>query len=172
MATAILTPAQCRAARALLDISEASLGAKANVGSGAVRDFEQETSTDETDSVRRIASTLSDLGVTFIPGDARHGEGVRLAKPQPAIVVKPAGIRNGVMAFVVAYQGRRIKVRLSEESLKDLATKYGLPAPNTDKEALAIFQAERHRILRWVAAHASKTQPDGTLIIKSSHFSD
>jgi hypothetical protein len=43
-----------------------------------------------------------------------------------------------------------------------------LPAPNTDKEALAVFQAERYRILRWVAAHASKTQPDGTLIIKSA----
>jgi hypothetical protein len=59
-------------------------------------------------------------------------------------VVKPAGIRNGAMAFVVSYQGRRIKVRLSEELLEDLATKYGLSAPNTDKEALAVFQAERH----------------------------
>jgi hypothetical protein len=72
------------------------------------------------------------------------------------------------MAFVVGYQGRRIKVRLSEEALEGLATKYGLPAPNTDKEALAVFQAERYRILRWTAAHASKTQPDGTLIIKNS----
>jgi hypothetical protein len=149
-----------------------NLAAKANVGGGAVRDFEQEAGTDETDAVRRIATTLSDLGVIFIPGDARHGEGVRLARPQPVIVVKPAGIRNGVMAFVVGYQGRRIKVRLSEEALEDLATKYGLPAPNTDKEALAVFQVGQHRILRWVAAHAGKAQPDGTLIIKSSHFSD
>jgi hypothetical protein len=171
MATATLTPAQCRAARALLDISEASLAAKASVGSGAVRDFEQEAGTDETDAVRRIASTLSDLGVIFIPGDTRHGEGVRLARPQPAIVVKPSGIRNGVMAFVVGYQGRRIKVRINEEALEDLATKYGLPAPSTDKEALAVFQAERYRILRWVAAHASRTQPDGTLVIKSLNVS-
>jgi transcriptional regulator with XRE-family HTH domain len=171
MAAATLTPAQCRAARALLGISEERLAAKAGVGGGAVRDFEQEAGSDETDAVRRIASTLSDLGVIFIPGDARHGEGVRLARPQPAIVVKPAGIRNGVMAFVVGYQGRRIKVRLSEEALVDLATKYGLPASNTDKQALAVFQAERYRILRWIAANANRTQQDGTLIVKSSDVS-
>jgi hypothetical protein len=37
----------CRDALALLDISEASLAAKAGVGGGAVRDFEQEAGADE-----------------------------------------------------------------------------------------------------------------------------
>ncbi len=167
MAIPILTPAQCRAARALLDWNQTTLATKARVGAGSVRDFELEARTDETVAVRKIVQALDDAGVLLIPGDSNAGEGVRLAGSRPTVIVKPIGIRDCVMAFVVAFQGRRLKVRLTDEALEDIASKYGLPQPTTDKEALAIFEGALYRILRSVAAHANETLPDGVLYLKT-----
>lgn len=167
MAVTILTPAQCRAARALLEWNQAELATKANVGAGSVRDFELESRTDQTTAVRKIVQALEDAGVVFIPGDIHAGEGVRFAGSRPTVIVKPVGIRECVLAFVVAFHGRRIKVRLTEEALEDLAPECDLPEPSTDKEALAIFESALYRILRSIAAHSDETLPDGVLYLKT-----
>lgn len=77
-----LTVEQCRAARALLDWSQARLGAKAQVSEGTVRDFEKGKRIPAGDMLIAIRSALELAGVAFLnDGETIHGgPGVRLKK--------------------------------------------------------------------------------------------
>lgn len=75
-----MTPAQARAARALLDITQGDLAGAAGLGLSTVVDFERERRSVSSDAVQRIRAALETAGVEFLPaGDA--GVGVRLREP-------------------------------------------------------------------------------------------
>lgn len=61
-----MTGAQCRAARALLDISQTELAAIAKVGANLVRDFEHDKRLPRDTSIRRIRAALVVSGIEFI----------------------------------------------------------------------------------------------------------
>jgi transcriptional regulator with XRE-family HTH domain len=61
---------QCRAARVLLDWSQASFGAKAQVSEGTVRDFEKSKRVPAGDILVAMRSALELAGVAFL----RDGE--------------------------------------------------------------------------------------------------
>jgi transcriptional regulator with XRE-family HTH domain len=71
-----MTPAQCRAARALLDWTQDDLAAAAQVGVVTLRQFERGVSQPRRAIVAALRRALEEAGVRFI--DRGGGPGVRL----------------------------------------------------------------------------------------------
>jgi len=74
-----MTPAQCRAARALIEFSQAELAAKAKVGESTVRNFEAGRTVPVANNLEAIRRVLETAGVEFI-NENGGGPGVRLPK--------------------------------------------------------------------------------------------
>jgi transcriptional regulator with XRE-family HTH domain len=74
-----LTPAQCRAARALIDCSQAKLAEIAKVGLSTVKGFEGGRSVPVFHNLAAIRAALESAGVIFVEENG-GGAGVRLRK--------------------------------------------------------------------------------------------
>jgi transcriptional regulator with XRE-family HTH domain len=74
----MLTPAQLRAARALLGWSREDLAAKSGVGAETIKNFELRGSDPKLGTVQKWRRALEAAGVKFIDGDEQDGPGVRL----------------------------------------------------------------------------------------------
>ena len=72
-----ITPAQCRAARGLVDMDQAVLADGAMVSRSVVIDFEKERRVPTRNNLAAIQRVLEEAGVEFTNGDA---PGVRLSK--------------------------------------------------------------------------------------------
>jgi transcriptional regulator with XRE-family HTH domain len=70
-----MTPEQSRAARGLLDWSQAELAARSNLSESTIRDFEKGRRVPSINNMAAIRRALESVGVEFIDGD--H-PGVRL----------------------------------------------------------------------------------------------
>lgn len=79
----MITPAQCRAARGLVSVSQEELATAARVGNSTVRNFEAGRSVPVVNNLDAIKRALETMGVQFIPENG-GGAGVRLAKPTGA----------------------------------------------------------------------------------------
>jgi transcriptional regulator with XRE-family HTH domain len=77
-----ITPAQCRAARGLLEITQSQLAEAANLGLSTVVDFERKRRQVSALAVQAIRRALSESGVEFI-NENGGGPGVRLRKRMP-----------------------------------------------------------------------------------------
>ncbi len=75
----MLTPSQCRAARALLDWSQQALADAAKVGNATIRNFESGKTTPQNATLEMLRQTLAANGVIFIAENG-EGPGVRLRK--------------------------------------------------------------------------------------------
>ena len=74
-----ITPSQCRAGRALIEMDQASLATAANLSRNTVVDFEKGRRTPNTNNLAAIRSALEAAGVEFIAENG-GGPGVRLRK--------------------------------------------------------------------------------------------
>ena len=72
-----MTPDQSRAARGLLDWSQAELAAQSNLSESTVRDFEKGRRVPSINNLAAIRRALEAAGVEFIDGNQ---PGVRLAR--------------------------------------------------------------------------------------------
>jgi transcriptional regulator with XRE-family HTH domain len=75
----MMTPAQCRAARGLLDWSQQQLAEAASVGVVTVRHFEGGKAAPRNATLDVLTRALDAAGVDFIPENG-GGAGVRLKK--------------------------------------------------------------------------------------------
>jgi transcriptional regulator with XRE-family HTH domain len=73
----MLTPAQSRAARALLDWSQIELGTRSNLSESAISDFEKGRRVPSPNNLAAIRGALEEAGVEFTNGDA---PGVKLSR--------------------------------------------------------------------------------------------
>lgn len=74
-----LTAPQCRAARALLDWTQADLATAASVSPGTVRGFEAGRHVLHRATATAIRQALEAVGIVFIDAGPEGGEGVRRA---------------------------------------------------------------------------------------------
>ncbi|ATR19456.1 transcriptional regulator (plasmid) [Roseomonas sp. FDAARGOS_362] len=74
-----ITPAQCRAARALLNWSQDQLETAAKVARKTIADFEREVRRPYARTLEALRAALEAAGVEFIPENG-GGAGVRLRK--------------------------------------------------------------------------------------------
>jgi hypothetical protein len=74
--TNVLTAAQSRAARAMLDWSVDVLADAADVDAQSIRDFEMRFRKPDDESLRRMRTALENAGLAFIP-DRGRGAGVQ-----------------------------------------------------------------------------------------------
>ena len=75
-----MTPAQCRAARAILGLEQSDVAAAAGVARATLIDFEKEQRVPRPATVAAIRAALEAAGVEFLDPNG-GGPGVRLAKP-------------------------------------------------------------------------------------------
>jgi transcriptional regulator with XRE-family HTH domain len=73
----MLTPAQSRAARALLDWSQIELGTRSNLSESTISDFEKGRRVPSPNNLAAIRRALEEAGVEFTNGDA---PGVKLSR--------------------------------------------------------------------------------------------
>jgi ribosome-binding protein aMBF1 (putative translation factor) len=78
----MLTPAQVRAARALLRWSQTELALHSGVHVNPIKSFESEQSNPVWTTLSKLERALKKAGVVFIDGDEHQGPGVRLREPQ------------------------------------------------------------------------------------------
>ena len=74
----VLTPAQLRAARALIGWSREDLSKHSGVGANTTKDFEINNSDPKLGTVQKWRRALEAAGVKFIDADDQDGPGVRL----------------------------------------------------------------------------------------------
>lgn len=74
-----IASAQCRAARALLDMTQPELASKAKLGLSTIVDFEKTRRPVSAAAVMAIKKALEHAGVVFVKGNG-EGPGVRLRK--------------------------------------------------------------------------------------------
>lgn len=72
-----LSPEQCRAARGLLDWTQARLASRAGVSRSTVRDFERHRHMLHRGTEHLLISTFQEAGVVLIP-PGEMGQGVRM----------------------------------------------------------------------------------------------
>jgi predicted transcriptional regulator len=77
LSTTPIIPAQCRAARALVDMDQADLARKAVVSRNVIVDFEKGNRTPLANNLSAIRTALESAGVEFIAANG-GGPGVRL----------------------------------------------------------------------------------------------
>jgi transcriptional regulator with XRE-family HTH domain len=76
-----MTPAQCRAARGLLEITQSQLAHAADLGLSTVVDFEKKRRQVSLGAVEAIRAALERAGIEFIDENG-GGEGLRRRKPR------------------------------------------------------------------------------------------
>ena len=79
----MISPAQIRAARALLDINQTKLSQWASISVATLKRIESAPEIrGAADTIWKIQRALESAGVEFIPEETGRGPGVRLRRPQ------------------------------------------------------------------------------------------
>ena len=90
----MLTPAQLRAARALLGWARVTLAKRSGTAAETVQDFEARGSDPRLSTLIAWRRALEDAGVEFIEAGEGKGPGVRLRSDQPELPLRKPAARE------------------------------------------------------------------------------
>lgn len=122
----MISAAQCRAARAMLDWTQEKLAESAQVARPTIADFERNFRAPMRNNLISIMNTFEAAGLSFIP-DNGEGAGVRFRKVELEYI-KSVKDRNGDIAIPVRYRGQRITLIAPREIIHDMdRTNYASP---------------------------------------------
>lgn len=132
----MISAAQCRAARALLDKSQDWLAESAHVGRATIADFERGTRIDMMrQNMISIVSTLEAAGVEFLPEtDDGAGAGVRQRKVELQYA-KDGRRLDGGLVWSLRFKGESYSLYVSRDMLDDLGHLRG--GSDGDRERVA-----------------------------------
>jgi transcriptional regulator with XRE-family HTH domain len=150
-----ISPAQIRAARALLGWTQRQLALAARVGLSTIKDAEIGKRNPMTQNIMSIKKTLEDGGAEFTTGP-----GVQFRPGRPEITRRPFSIKSiGGLGFIIRWKGRDAMVQMSYETLNRIDG-----SDNTDwEEYSAAFRRKEDLILRAAVAclEARRTDASG-----------
>jgi transcriptional regulator with XRE-family HTH domain len=133
-----MTPAQCRAARALLDWSQQQLADGAGVGVVTVRQFEAGAASPRNATTEVLMNTLEKAGVKFLAG-SDAGPGVQSARPLNPL--------EQFLLFLKVYEHNRLRVTgIHRHPLPEFG--YGFVYHNREGANL-MFKAQEIGRVRW-----------------------
>jgi hypothetical protein len=111
-----MSPSQCRAARALLDLTQPGLAENAQLGLSTVVDFERERRAVSPAAVASIKQALESAGVIFVAENG-EGAGVRLRKGVKAAAPSAASSHQ----LSTEGKAKRVRARSKAEAVVDAA---------------------------------------------------
>ena len=129
----MISAAQCRAARAMLNWSQDELATNAQVSRATIADFERQGREPIRNNIFSIVSAFEASGIEFIQ-DGDLGSGVRFATPRLEYVnsVRAAG---GDVIIPMRYMGTKFTAIIARETIEDLdQTRY----PSGDERVKAV----------------------------------
>ena|SRR5947208_1100444 len=109
----------CRAARGLLDWTQARLAAEAKVALSTVKNFEAGRSLPSAENIRAMQRALEEAEVEFLPGGA-----VRL-RPDPISFGRDYLVDSYRFRLLAYRHGREIVIDISREAIDDAARLIG-----------------------------------------------
>jgi len=141
--SALITAAQMRAGRGLLDWSQERLAEAAGVGLSSVRDFEKERRAGDTNSRKALRQALEQAGLMFLWGDGGLGAGVRWRAELPSVLRRPTRPdKRDALIVSIEWRGGEAEIYLTGEALDALSPKLAKPT-----DVVALFEAHRATIL-------------------------
>lgn len=158
-----LTPSQCRAARALVGLSQAEFANVAGIHQRTVIALELGENAPSRATIMRVVAAFGRLGIELIAEGEGRGAGVRLMEPEGgAVVVRRDVLRNGdELGVVLRVAGRPVTARVEVAALD--------AAGDTDA-ALAGFDLHRVAIANAMARklEAGAVDADGHIRLRAA----
>lgn len=155
-----ITPAQCRAARSLLNWSQETLALKADVSRATVADFESSTRQPLKNNLRAMMDCMIKAGIDFLGETGDHGVGVRFSARR-VTYLKSVKIdrRRGIVSIPMHYAGKPFACELE---LHDLSN-FLLADFSSDEEIAAAVSRMFDHIYIVTEKHAATGIRNGVL---------
>ncbi len=114
----MISAAQCRAARAMLNWSQDELATNAQVARATIADFERRERDPVRNNMFSIISAFEARGVTFVE-EGELGAGVRLKQPELEYT-KSVRLRGGDVIIPMKFRGQKFSAVVPREVIDDL----------------------------------------------------
>lgn len=114
----MISAAQCRAARAMINWSQDDLATNAQVARATIADFERRERDPVRNNLFSIISAFEARGVTFVE-EGELGAGVRLTQPELEYI-NSVRLRGGDVIIPMKFRGQRFSAVVPQEVIDDL----------------------------------------------------
>lgn len=154
-----ISPAQCRAARALLSWSQEELATKSRISKKTIADFERDVRLQHGRTTDGLQATMEASGVEFIAQNG-GGEGVRFRLAMPRFLFRRDDVPDRQwVAFAFDYKGARYTGFVAYDALTRIALDRLSP--------VEAFDRDRDRILLHAAdqVDAGRLDAQGQVMI-------
>lgn len=121
-----ITPGLCRAARALLNMSQEALAEAASLSRSTIADFERDDRMPGDSALAAITAAFDVGGVEFISGDRDGGEGLRRKEVELWLYSGPDLGPDKNARFGARFYGTPYTFSVSREPLEDIGLKGGI----------------------------------------------
>lgn len=142
----MITSAQCRAGRALLNWSQEQLSTNAQVSRATVVDFERTVRRPVPNNLASIEESMTAAGVEFI-GEDEDGKGVGARFRELTVEYSPdIRVSSDGVTFTMVYRSQRYSCDVPRDVLEDLE-KANFPMAGRDELFKEAAQKNQHSIL-------------------------